>query len=131
MEITDKVRLTVLLYEGYLPREETDLFRSFLVAFGENQDVMKHLIDYCLARGYGPAYWKYPPPFDPSNPYAPRAERLEMIGKNGLIFVRGCDRDRIDMLLADGRQINAVIDQPRTIRCPRCGADVFDWEPKV
>lgn len=101
MPYTDTRRLQYLLEGGYLPIEQgKDLVRSARVvlpgfpATGTDTEQL----DWYLAHSYGPAYWRSP---------ETRDERYECLqaqiaGKgNGLVFVRHCDRERIDGMIAE------------------------------
>lgn len=87
MNITDKERLGYLMQNGYLP-EDNGLF-VYLVEKGVDVTI---LLDWCLSRGYGPAYWREPR-IDPDG------LRRESTDRNGLVFVGNCDRARIDEIL--------------------------------
>ena len=87
-EITDADRVRYLLDDGFIPRGWEDLI-VYLLKKGVDATI---LLDYMFEQSFGPAYWRKPKvDLD--------GEWEEVTYTNGLVFVRNCDRERIDLLL--------------------------------
>lgn len=77
--ITDIERADFLLRGGYISESDTGTDPT-------------RTVDNALTRGQGPAYWR--------KPRTDAEERANCPPKgNGLVFVKPCDRDRIDQCI--------------------------------
>jgi hypothetical protein len=87
-DISDSDRLGYLLKAGYIPNDLSHMTRYLL----SNNVSPTVLLDYMFGLTFGPAYWRKP---------VVNLEEgwTEATHINGLVFVRPCDRERIDMVL--------------------------------
>lgn len=98
-ERDDYVRLSYLERGGYLPK---DVVTGDMVRYFMHRGVSPTIIlDWAFSCKFGPAYWRQPKTTESKDGSLVSIERTSA---NGLVFVKPCDRERLDGLIQEERK---------------------------